>query len=430
MDRQRIAFGAMWATALAAMGVIYVTQERGRDPRARSGDDARILTPDADRAPPAAGAPDGRPAAATQPASRRPPPPGAPRQFRGDARHTANSSLAGPTDGAEVWSVETGGHVSGQPVVGPDGTVYFGSHDHHLYAVDPTGRVLFRRDLGGEVYSTPALVEGRLFVGSDADFFFCLDARSGEVQWHLRTDDDADTGVAVAPDGTLVFGAGRDVFAVTPQGQVRWRFRTGLKVFSTPAIDDDGTIYFGSQDDHLYALAPDGRMRWRFQARDDVDGSPTIGDDGTIYFGSDDHHVYALRPDGTTLWSTDVDGDVRAPLALGRDGSVLAGVFAPRPRLVALDPGTGSERWDFAVTASDSAASVTSGPLVDRDGRIYFGADDDFVYALEPGGRMRWFVRTGGNVDGEPVLAADGLLLVGSDDHRLHAIGTGPPPSH
>jgi len=148
-----------------------------------------------------------------------------------------------------------------------------------------------------------------------------------------------------------------------------------------------------------------------------------------FYFGSDDHHVYALRPDGTTLWSTDVDGDVRAPLALGRDGSVLAGVFAPRPRLVALDPDTGSERWDFAVTASDSAASVTSGPLVDRDGRIYFGADDDFVYALEPGGRMRWFVRTGGNVDGEPVLAADGLLLVGSDDHRLHAIGAGPPPS-
>ena len=64
--------------------------------------------------------------------------------------------------------------------------------------------------------------------------------------------------------------------------------------------------------------------------------------------------------------------------------------------------------------------------LVDRDGNLYVGADDDFVYSLEPGGRMRWFARTGANVDGEPILTPEGLLLVGSDDNHLHAIGARP----
>ena len=128
-----------------------------------------------------------------------------------------------------------------------------------------------------------------------------------------------------------------------------------------------------------------------------------VADDGTIYFGSDDHRVYALRRDGTLRWSADVDGDVRAPLGLG-EGVVYAGVFAPRPRVVALDAASGEERWSFAISAGESGGSVSSGPLVDRDGNLYFGADDDFVYSLDPSGGMRWFFRTSGNVDGEPVM--------------------------
>lgn len=419
LDRRQLAFVGMWVAAIAAMLVIYLTQEGRPDPRARSADDAPVRGPDDARAE---GSPPSAPPA--------PPEPGPPRQFRSDRRHTARSSYAGPASSQLAWSVRTGDHVSAQPVIGEDGTIYVGSHDHHLYAISPEGEVRWRRDLGGPIYSTAALADGRLYVGSDADHLFCVDAESGEVVWHLRTDDDADTGVAIAPDGSLVLGAGPDVLSVDREGHVRWRFRTGLKVFTTPAIDEDGTVYVGSQDDHLYAIAPDGRMRWRYHARDDVDGSPAIGDDGTIYFGSDDERVYAVRRDGTLRWSADVGGDVRAPVALGLDGSVIAGVFAPRPRVVALDPERGAERWSFAITGSESGGNVSSGAAVDREGNLYFGADDDFVYSLAGDGRMRWFFRTEGNVDGEPVIAPDGRVIVGSDDHHVYAIraATGATP--
>jgi outer membrane protein assembly factor BamB len=410
--RRRLAFALMWVAAIAAMLVIYATQEPARrpDPRARRADGAPVHGPDDRAAGPFATAPP------------RPPEPGPPRQFRGDRRHTGRSPYAGPPSARAAWRFATSDHVSGQATVGQDGTIYVGSHDHHAYAIGPDGRERWRQDLGGPVYSTPAVADGRVFVGSDSDYLFCLDAASGEVIWHLHTDDDADTGIAIADDGTLVFGAGNDVFAVTQDGEVRWRFQTGLKVFSAPAIDDDGTIYVGSQDDHLYAISSDGRMRWRYRTGDDVDGSPAIGDDGTIYVGSDDRHVYAITREGTLRWSADVDGHVRAPVGLGLDGSVYAGVFQPRPRVVALDGATGQVRWEFAVSASQSIANVTSGPLVDRNGDIYFGADDDFVYSVAQGGRIRWFFRTEGDVDGEPALTPDGLLLVGSDDNRLYAL--------
>lgn len=414
MSRRTIAFAGLWIAAIAAMLVIYATQERPPDPRRRTADEATVLDPE-DRAP-----------AATLDAPPRAPEPGPPRQYRQDRRHTGRSPFVGPASADVAWTFETRDHVSGQSVVGDDGTIYVGSHDHHVYAVTPAGAERWRRDLRGPIYSTPALIGDRLFVGSDADYFTCLDATTGSIVWSLHTEDDADTGVAIAPDGTLVFGAGRDVFAVTQDGEVRWRFRTENKVFTAPAIDDDGTIYVGSQDDHLYALAPDGRMRWRFRTEDDVDGTPAIGDDGTIYFGGDDDRLHALNRDGTERFSTHLDGDIRTPVALGLDGAVIVSVFAPRPRIISVDGSTGAVRWEFPITGGESGGSVQSGALVDRDGNLYVGADDDFVYALEPGGRMRWFAQTRANVDGEPILTPEGLLLVGSDDDHLYAIGARP----
>ncbi len=179
----------------------------------------------------------------------------------------------------------------------------------------------------------------------------------------------------------------------------------------------------GSQDDHLYALAPDGRLRWSYATRADADSSPVIGDDGTVYFGSDDDHVYALDPAGHLRWSADVDGYVRAPVAMGQGGTVIACVFGPHPRVVALDGRTGAERWTFAATLKSSTeVGIESGPLVDAKGFIYFGGHDNYLYSLTPEGEMRWIFQAEGDVDAPPVLAPDGTLLVGSNDHRLYAL--------
>ncbi len=407
---------SMWAAAIAVMVFLLMAQPPAEPaPRRRPDEGAPVRVAGRDEAPPEK--------RAHLPV--RPPEEGPPATYRLDRRHTGRSPYTGPRSAELRWTFETEGRITAQPVVDAEGNLYVGSHDGHLYALDRHGTERWKRFLGDRIYSTALLADGRLYVGSDADTVWALRASDGEVEWRLGTEGDADSGVVGAPDGTLHFCAGNHLYAVAPDGTVAWRFEARSKIYSTPAVDDDGTIYVGSQDDHVYAVAPDGRMRWSYRTRDDVDGSPVLGDDGTVYVGSDDQHVYALTRDGELRWSTPLEGYVRAPLGLGTDGSVLAGVYGPRPRLVSLDAATGEVRWFFPVTVADSSEiGVHSGPLVDREGQIYFGAHDDYLYALAPNGELRWIFEAAADVDGLAALAPDGTLYVGSDDGRLYALHT------
>lgn len=345
-----------------------------------------------------------------------------PTQYRGDARHSGQSPFLGPSEGSLAWRFETEGIVSAQVVADERGFLYVGSHDHFFYALGNGGRERWKRDLGDRIYSTAAIDgEGNVYVGSDADAVWSF-RRNGDQRWRVDVDGDADTGIALGEDG-VVFGAGQALWFVEFDGTVRWRNGLGGKIFATPSIDAEGNIYVGCQDDHMYSFTPAGEQRWVYRTNDDNDGSPMLDDEGNIYFGSDDHHVYALNTRGEVKWSVDLDGMVRAPMALGRDGSLLVGVFGPRPRLVSLDRETGETRWFFPVTVADTTEiGVASGPIVDAGGNIYFGAHDDYVYALAPTGELRWAFATEGDVDASPVLLSTGQLVVGSDDHHVYAI--------
>src|SRR5262249_58274121 len=55
--------------------------------------------------------------------------------FRGNARHTGVSANAGAHFGGLLWRAQTGGPVRSTPAL-VDGTLYAGSTDGHLYAID------------------------------------------------------------------------------------------------------------------------------------------------------------------------------------------------------------------------------------------------------------------------------------------------------
>lgn len=421
MDKRRVWLAGMWVVAIGAIAAIYLTLEpEPADSRTRTGGDAPTFGV-TDRAP--AGSRASLAVEEDNPS---------PRFYRGGRRHTGRSSFVGPAHAARAWRVALQGRVSAQPVVADDGTIYVGAHDHLLHAISPEGQPLWTADLHHRVWSAATVADdGAILVGSDADAFFSLDKTNGATRWRIRAEGDADGAASIAPDGTIELTAGNHLYAIAPDGTVRWRFEArGPFLLSTPAIDSDGTAYVGSLDDHVYAVAADGRMRWDYATENDVSSSPVIGDDGTIYFGSDDEHVHAISRDGARRWRTDVDGYVRAPVALGRRGDVLAAVYGPRPRVVSLDAHDGTERWSFPVTVSStSEVGVASGPLVDADGNIYFGAHDDFVYSLDADGALRWIHQTGGDIDSSPILTPQGLLLVGSDDGYLYAIRDAAPSS-
>ena len=90
--------------------------------------------------------------------------------FGGDRQRTGRSPSPGAQGavGNEIWSFKTYHAVQFSPAVGADGTVYVGSGDGHVYALDPAnGNELWSFETGNWVESSPALgADGTVYVGS------------------------------------------------------------------------------------------------------------------------------------------------------------------------------------------------------------------------------------------------------------------------
>ena len=318
-----------------------------------------------------------------------------------------------------------GGPIEAQVTASPDGqTLYAATLEGSLVALArKDGAVQWKVPLGDRVYSTPCVGDdGTIYIGSDAKLFYAIN-RDGHVAWKLETGSDADTGAVTALDKTIYFAAGNVVTAVRPGGDVAWRFTAKGKVYTAPALADDGTVIVGAQDHRVYAIAPSGALRWSADLGFDVDGAPAIGDDGAIFVGTDKGDVARLGQTGEIVWRTDLSGFVRGTLSVARNGDVLAGVYGPTPRQVRLVGESGKIRGSLAIQGTGAREfGVHGGALEDDEGALYFGAQDDNVYAVDADGSVRFTLKTGGDVDAPLTMLPDGSLVVASDDGKVYLL--------
>src|SRR6185503_7433448 len=74
-----------------------------------------------------------------------------------------------------------------------NGTIYFGSSDRNLYAVDAaTGALKWKYQTGDVVHASPAIADGMVFIGSWDSYMYALDAASGALNWRFKTGEDKD----------------------------------------------------------------------------------------------------------------------------------------------------------------------------------------------------------------------------------------------
>jgi outer membrane protein assembly factor BamB len=108
-----------------------------------------------------------------------------------------------PVTGDEKWRVKSEGPVFSTPHV-DQGTVYFGSTDHKVYAVDAkTGDVKWKRETGGGVFGGPAVAKGVVVIASVDKKIYGLDEKTGDVKWTLPIDGMVQS--KAATDGERVF---------------------------------------------------------------------------------------------------------------------------------------------------------------------------------------------------------------------------------
>lgn len=372
--------------------------------------------------------------------------------FRGGRHNTgfARDVSATSTDPTVAWTYEADGPFWGSPVV-VDGTVYVGSTDNSVYAIDAeTGDEQWSFATDHRIEATPAVTDDTVYVGSYDMHVYAIDSATGELHWAhdlgglIRSSptvwkDTVYIGVgchnlACAPfaEEAGVSGAGSIYALDTESGEMNWRYDIGNEVVSTPAMDG-GTVYVGASDETLYALdATSGDREWTYEAGDMIWSSPALAF-GTVYFTDWNGIVYAVDADtGTEQWFTDtVSNYISGSVAVDGDAVYVGNtpyntLDDPSPNygtMFRLDRITGEQQWEVETVAFE----IGSSPVVSND-RVYFGthgqtgSEDVGVYALSTDGEQQWYMEIGGcGVGASPVLL-DGILYFGGTDGRIYAV--------
>jgi parallel beta-helix repeat protein len=154
--------------------------------------------------------------------------------FHHNLEHTGFTESPAPNTNHLLWTYTTGSRVFSSPAVA-DGKVYVGSEDYNVYCLDASnGAYIWSYATGGPVYySSPAVADGKVYVGSEDGNVYCLDALAGEYIW-----------------STLIGGGDGGVS-------------------SSPAVAD-GVVFIGSFDGNVYAFGD--------VIRYPEDGHPTLQD--------------------------------------------------------------------------------------------------------------------------------------------------------
>lgn len=343
---------------------------------------------------------------------------GPPHSVHGGSARRHRAAGRGPESARVLWQRQLGSAIEAQVTVSHDGaTLYAVTLGGDLVALaTATGEERWRRNQGQRVYSAPTATADLVVFGRDGGAVVAV-GLDGAPKWKLETEQDCDVPVLDLPDGGFVAACGRQLVSLRHDGTLRAEAQLPKKVFSVPAGTADRVV-LGAQDGHVRALSlPLLLPLWDTALGADVDGGIALDDDGTVFAGTDGGDVVKLDAQGAVVWRTHVGHFVRGALSVARNGDVLAGAMGPEPALVRLRGDTGEVRFRAATRGTGANEfGIRGGALEDDAGRLYFGAQDDSVYALAPDGRLLFRHEMQGDVDAPLTLLPDGRLLIAAED--------------
>ncbi len=350
--------------------------------------------------------------------------------------------------GAERWRFQTQGPVNSSPAV-VNGLVFVSSVDGNIYAVDATtGVQRWRFTTRGErrftapgihgaiprtermpdpydvFLSSPTVVSGTVYIGSGDQGVYALDAGTGALRWRFETGDVVHASPAVVNGVVYVGSWDRNLYAIDAQsGRERWRHTTGgdtviynqVGLASSPAVVD-GIVLVGGRDGRFHAVdAATGAERWSHDNRGGwTIGSPAVRD-GVVYFATSDGRRFKALDVRTGALRFDL-----ANKAISFSSPALAGSIAfygtSDGWVRGVDIRTGAFSAHFQTDGSrEHGAQWTDSSGVLQTGGMY---PDRTLDGMMIGMRT---MMTVGSVLSSPTIA-DGVLYVGSTDGQLYAI--------
>ena len=299
--------------------------------------------------------------------------------------------------GVIKWEFKTGGKIFSSPAI-VNGIAYVGSEDSNLYAVQvTTGKLQWKLHTNGAVSSSPAVYKNVVYFSSYDGYCYAADATTGKEVWKFKTGGEKKVGA---------YG----LWTMKPANMYMedlWDF-----FLSSPVVDmnKEPTVFFGSSDGNLYALdATTGLLKWKFKTNGIIHTSPALYN-GVLYIGSWDTYLYAVdAKTGKEKWKFKTKEQPGYHLLEGIQASptVYDSIvyFGARDGyFYALDATTGASIWNYAA---DNSWILTTAAV--KDNIVYLGTSDTYLLLAFDAktGKQKYSLKTNGYVYSSPAIAGN-----------------------
>lgn len=338
------------------------------------------------------------------------------------------------------------------PAVGGGAAMFRGNPAHtgvyEAAGVPQLRGVKWRFNAGGELYSSPAVADGMIFVGSTNGNLYAINLQTGAQKWKFKTAGRIVSSPAVAAGSVYFVSYDSNLYSVNEfTGEEKWKFATGgEKRFSAKHIHGmepaselmpdpfdfylsspvvvKGAVYFGSSDGDVYSLdVATGALRWQFHTGDVVHASPAV-DGGVVFIGSWDTYFYALdAASGKLLWRfrTGEDPVIHNQIGIQSSAAVADGMvyFGCRDSNVyALDVRTGAKKWVYG----NKGSWVIGSPAI-NNGKLYFATSDSGLLRAADAktGSQLFSISIKWPMFSSPAIAGN-MLYIGSHEGKLFAV--------
>jgi len=338
--------------------------------------------------------------------------------FRGDPLQTGVATSSLPDELAVRWKFRTKDAIEGTAAI-LGNTVFVGSLDEHLYALDlASGRELWRYKAGP--FKAPVGVHGGAVYGGDLDgTFHCVDAGTGKKRWAVSMDADITSGVNFAGDRVLFGSQDETLHCLSVKdGKEVWSFKVpGGPVMGTPAVFGDRTFVSGC-DSNLHILETAGGKEVASVELEGQTGASVAIAGGQLYIGTMSNQVLDVDLKKSEVrWKYDSARQQPFYASAAVTNSLVI-VGCRDKRIYALDRKNGREVWNFPAKRK-----VDSSPVV--VGRRVFAASSDgnlYVLDLAKGTKLHQFELSKEGITASPAVGGH-CLVVGTAEGVVYCLG-------
>jgi outer membrane protein assembly factor BamB len=280
--------------------------------------------------------------------------------------------------GKEIWKREfpDTGFVSGTAVVG--GSVYCVDYNGILYKLSAAdGAEQWRYESDSSLYAAPNVVDSHVLLVTEAGELLSLDAADAKLQWKFAIDQPLRCWPTTVDGQIFVAGCDGKLHVIDMNsGAETGSIDIGGPADSIPAVQG-GRVFFCTAGGvfHAMTIKPLAEV-WKYGHRgqgEEIHGAAVC--DRAVVVGTHDKRLVALDPaTGKELWEFRLRSRAQSSPVIVGDLAIAATI---RGRLHAVELSSGKEAWH-----ADMGGKFVASPAV-SDGRIVLGnAEDATIYCL------------------------------------------------